>query len=530
VTAPLQFSRNWNFGGVGVVQLCMKQNLFKLYIQNQPHLLPQSWDERIDANHPVRIVNKIIDGLDLKLLYACYEGGGASAYHPKMLLKALVFGYMNNIYSSRKIEEAIKSNIYFIWLCGENEPDHNTINRFRGNTIAPVLKDIFKQIVLLLAEEGLVSLLDVYIDGTKLEANANRYTFVWGKAIKTNKEKMVKQIDALWQYAQTVAGSELQDTTPITYATIDPEKVQQTIAVIEEAIKGSALPAKVKQKLAYAKKKYPEKLAEYAQKEHQLAGRNSYSRTDPDATFMRMKDDHMKNGQLKAGYNIQLSTNNQIILNYDSYPNPTDTLTFPHHLQSFQDLYGCFPASVTGDAGYGSEENYQYAADRGMIAYVKYNTFHQEQGRSWIKKHPFAQGHLHYNAEEDYYVCPMGQRMTNSGSSLQHTASGFEQHLTYYQAQRCEGCPLRGVCHRSKYDRIITVNHSLHDFKRQARDRLLSEEGIAHRKKRGVDVETVFGNIKQNRGFRRFMLRGKEKTLTEVGLLAIAHNLRKKTV
>ncbi len=118
-----------------------------------------------------------------------------------MLLKGIIYAYINNIYSSRKIEETIKSNIYQVWLCGNWEPDHNTINRFRSERVAPLLKDIFKQIVLLLAGEGLVSLKDTYIDGTKIEANANRYTFVWGNAIKTNKGKMVKQLEELWQYA-----------------------------------------------------------------------------------------------------------------------------------------------------------------------------------------------------------------------------------------------------------------------------------------------------------------------------------------
>jgi transposase len=506
----------------------MEKRLFKSYTPNQLQLLPPSWDERIEAKHPVRIVNHIIDHLDLKELYACYEGGGAPAYHPKLLLKALVYGYMQNIYSSRKIEEAIKSNIYFIWLCGETVPDHNTINRFRGKTIAPILKDIFKQIVVLLAEEGLVSLQDLYIDGTKIEANANRYSFVWGKAVKTNKEKIVKQLEELWQYAQTVASKELGDTAPIEYATIDPEKVEQTIARIEEAIKDRVVPKKITQKLTYAKKKYPEKIAEYARKEQLLGGRNSYSKTDTDATFMRMKEDHMRNGQLKPGYNIQLSTNNQIIVNYDSYPNPTDTLTFSPHLASFQKLYGSVPEMVTSDGGYGSEANYRYAEEHGITAYVKYNTFDQEHGTARRKRHPFAQDQLHYNQQEDYYVCPMGQRMVNVGTSIKRTAGGFEQHLTHYQAQRCHGCPVRGVCHRSQDDRTITVNHSLNAFKRQARDRLLSDEGIVHRKKRGVEIESVFGNIKQNKGFRRFMLRGKTKTLTEVGLLAIAHNLRKK--
>jgi transposase len=167
----------------------MSKAVFKTYAPNQLQLLPPTWEEKIDKAHPVRVVDKVIDEVDLTKLYNSYEGGGTSAYHPKMLLKAIIYAYICNIYSSRRIEEAIKSNIHLIWLCGNTEPDHNTINRFRSHKAAPVLKDIFKQIVLLLAQEGLVSLKEAYVDGTKIEANANRYTFVWGNAIKTNKER-----------------------------------------------------------------------------------------------------------------------------------------------------------------------------------------------------------------------------------------------------------------------------------------------------------------------------------------------------
>jgi transposase len=249
----------------------MSSAIFKTYSPHQLHLLPPSWEEKIEPTHPVRVVNQVIESLTLNKLYESYEGGGSSSYHPKMLLKALVYAYMSNIYSSRKIEEAIKSNIHFIWLCGNNEPDHNTINRFRGERVATVLKDIFKQIVLLLAEEGLVSLKDVYVDGTKIEANANRYTFVWGKAIKTNKEKMIKQVDELWQYAQTVAREELPDTEPLEFHTIDAEKVRHTIRVIEEVIKDAPMPKKVKGKLRYAKKSTPTGLRNTNEK------RNSYT-------------------------------------------------------------------------------------------------------------------------------------------------------------------------------------------------------------------------------------------------------------
>lgn len=514
--------------GLDFCLLCMIQAKFKTYTRSQLQLIPQSWDEKIKQGHPVRIVDQVVDQLNLHKLYSSYKGGGTSSHNPKMLLKAIIYAYLRNIYSSRKIEDALKSDINFIWLCGSCEPDHNTINRFRSEKAAPVLKDIFKQIVLLLAQEGLVSLKDIYVDGTKIEANANRYTFVWGNAIKTNKEKMIKQLDELWQHAQSVAKEELKDTAPLDFKTIDAEKVRETISNIEAAIKDKEVPKKVKQKLTYAKKNFPEKLDEYKAKEQILDGRNSYSKTDTDATFMRMKEDHMNNGQLKPGYNIQISSNNQIITNYDSFPNPTDTLTLPKHIESFKELYGTTPETITADSGYGSEENYEYLETNHCTGYVKYNYFHQEQQGERLKKYPFAIDHLHYNKEEDYYVCPMGQHMIKTATQVKKNGNGFEQTISSYQAQNCNGCPLRGACHKAKGNRTIEVNHNANKHKHKARGLLTSAQGIAHRKQRAHDVEPIFANIKQNKSFRRFMLRGKEKVTAEFGLLAIAHNLMKK--
>jgi transposase len=505
----------------------MSKASFKPYHPDQTYLIPPTWDEKIPKGHPVRIVNQIIDGLDLTALYSSYEGGGCSSYDPKMLLKGLVYSYMLNIFSSRRIEESIQSNIYLIWLCGGNEPDHNTINRFRSSKLQSYLKDIFKQIVVLLASEGLLSLKNIYVDGTKIEANASRYSFVWGKTIKNNKEKMAKELDSLWEYTQKVASDELRDTAPINFHEIDSAKLKETIDRIDTALKDKELPKEVKHKLKYAKKHYPPKLEEYEVKENILNERNSFSKTDNDATFMRMKEDHLGNGQLKPAYNVQISTNNQIITNYDVYQNPGDTLTLPSHLDNHRAMYGESPESVITDSGYGSEQNYNYLEENQIKPFVKYNHFHQEDSGARQKKHPFSQEYLYYNQEQDYYVCPMGQHMTNIGSCNQRNENGFEQTITKYKVENCTECPLRGRCHKGQGERIIEVNHRLNRYKHQARENLNSEEGIYHRKTRGVDTETVFGNLKQNKNFRRFSLRGLLKVGIEFGLFAIAHNLMK---
>jgi transposase len=503
--------------------------IFKAYNQQQAMLLPPSLDELISANHPVRVVNKVLDQIDIVPLIAKYKVGGTSSFHPRMLLKVLVFAYINNIYSSRKIEEALQQNIHFMWLSAMSTPDHNTINRFRSERLKDVLRQIFTQVVQLLAQEGLLSIKELYTDGTKIEANANRYTFVWGNAIKTNKEKIKKQLDELWQYAQKVAAGEMDDTDPSGFDKIDAEKVEQTIEKINEALKDKPVSKEVKQKLSYAKKNWPANLRKYEEQEKIMGEeRNSYSKTDTDATFMRMKEDHMKNGQLKPAYNVQISTNNQIIASYSIHQKTTDTNTLTAHLNQHEKDFGQKPQVVTADAGYGSEENYQYLEDNNITGYVKHNQFDRQQNETIRDKKPFATDKLYYNKEKDCYYCPMGQPMSNIGTTTKKTSTGFKQHITIYQARNCEGCPLRGVCHKAKGNRTIEINHNLKRLKHQADELLLSEQGQRHRKQRPCDVEPVFGNIKNNHHFKRFMLRGIEKVSIETGLLALAHILRKK--
>ncbi len=228
--------------------------VFKTYLQKQRLLLPPGLEELIAVNHPVRVVNHVINQINIEPLLAAYVGGGSSSYHPLLLLKVVVYGYMTNVYSSRKLEEATKSNIHFMWLAAMNTPDHNTINTFRSVKLQDPLKDIFTQVVQLLAAEGLLSVKEIYTDGTKIQANANRYSFVWGNAIKTNKEKMAKQLETMWQYAQTIADKELPDTTPTDFTAIDAQKVKATVAKIDAAIKDKPVTKAFKQKLNYVKK------------------------------------------------------------------------------------------------------------------------------------------------------------------------------------------------------------------------------------------------------------------------------------
>lgn len=503
--------------------------VFKATHQHQGMLLPPDVNELIALNHPVRIVNDVLDRVDITALLREYKPGGTSSYHPRMLLKILVYAYINNIYSSRRIEQAVAEQLPFMWLSGMSKPDHNTINRFRGQRLQKTLQPIFTQVVLLLCEEGLLSIKELYTDGTKIEANANRYTFVWGKAIKGHREKMKQQLNELWQYAQSVAAAELDDTDPSGFDKIDREKVSQTIDRINEALRDKEVKKEVRQKLNYAKKHWPAALDRYeAHEKHLGEKRSSYSKTDPDATFMRMKEDHMRNGQLKPAYNVQISTNNQFIASYSLHQNTTDTNTLIPHLQTHAAQFKQKPANVTADAGYGSEENYQWLEDKKITAYVKHNYFDQQQNETLRNKKPYTVDKLTYNESKDEYICPAGKPMVNKGTHKERSRNGYAQTITTYQAVGCTGCALREACHQQQGDRKIDINHNLNRLKQQADKRLKTTRGIEKRKQRCWDTEPVFANIKHNHHFKRFMLRGIEKVTVETGLLAMAHNLRKK--
>lgn len=242
---------------------------------------------------------------------------------------------------------------------------------------------------------------------------------------------------------------------------------------------------------------------------------------------MRMKEDHMKNGQLKPGYNLQVSSNNQYIVNYSLHQNPTDTNTLASHLQSFQTLYKQYPKSLIADAGYGSEENYALLEKKKITAFIKYNSFDKEQEKSFLKKENYKSEYFTHDKETDTLFCPSGKPLHPIKSKIRKSANGYLQNYTTYKAVNCEGCELRENCFKAKGNRKVEINHQLQAYKAKASELLKSERGIYHRKKRAYDVEPVFANIKHNKKFKRFNLRGIKKVEIETGLIALAHNLKK---
>ena len=185
--------------------------VFKKYEQNQGWLFPPTLGEMIPTHHKARLVNEAIDGMDIDNIISSYKGGGSSSYHPKMLIKVLVYAYIEKIYSSRNIEKALKENVCFMWLSGMQQPDHNTINSFRKKRLNGTVKEIFAQVLLLLIDQGYIKLEDYYIDGTKLESVANRYTFVWSKNTERYTESLLNRVGNLIAFIEQANEREVQD-------------------------------------------------------------------------------------------------------------------------------------------------------------------------------------------------------------------------------------------------------------------------------------------------------------------------------
>lgn len=492
--------------------------------RKQDLLLPPSLDELVPENHMVRVVDSVIDRLDISDILSTYRGGGNSAFNPKMMLKVLVFAYLSNVYSSRRIEELLKRDIYFMWLSGMKRPDFRTINYYRGKRLKEGFDSVFTQVVQLLHEEGFVSLNVQYIDGTKIESVANKYTFVWRGSVEKHDSKLKAKTEALLN--QIVHNHAIENEENPVGGELTADEVTERVERIKAKVDAKNLSKEERKALREMEKDAVPRMKRYKEQLATMGTRNSYSKTDPDATFMRMKEDAMLNGQLKPGYNVQMSTENQFITNFGIYQRPTDTLTMIGYLESFRSRYGVQSREIVADSGYGSEENYEYMFSNSMVPYVKYNMFHVEQRRKY-RNDPFRVSNLFYNPQEDFYVCPMGQRMRFIRLEKRYTASGYQQTVSIYRASRCEGCPLRGQCHKSKGNRQIEVNHTLDDYKARARELLTSEQGLKHRSSRPVEPEAVFGQIKECGKFRRLRLKGLTGAKIEFGLKALAHNLRK---
>jgi transposase len=502
--------------------------VFKPYVQDQNILLPPSLEELIPEKHLVRVVNTTIEGLKLDTLLATYKGGGASAYYPKMLLKVLIYAYLSKIYSSRQIAKALRQDIHFMWLAGMQQPEFSIINHFRSSRLKHVIDEVFGSMVFFLIDKKYIDLHEYFVDGTKLRADNNKHKVVWAKNTKRYKEMVQKKIREHLQEIERMNTQENQSYGKNDLAemgeqtTLTSNSVKEQIEHLNETLQSSQAPKQVAKAVNNIEKKLLPKLEKYEQQECILAGRNSYGKTDPDATVFRMKDD-----QLLAGYNILLGTQHQFIVNYNLHQQKaSESDALPAHLERLHHLIGQVPEEMMGDSAFGSQENYSILARHNIGNYLKYNTFHREKTKKY-RNDPYRKEHFAYDATSDTYTCPQTRTLVFKEQKTITTANGYQTLVRVYQSADCSNCPVAELCKSGEGNRTIQINRMLEAYRAQARQNLDSKRGRDLRKRRGVDVEPVFGDIKFNQGYIRCRLRGKEKVNVEIALLSIAHNTKK---
>lgn len=486
-------------------------------------VLPIDYEIEVEKNDPVRKVVEICERLDYTKLYEQYLRTWRKV-NPETMFMLIVFGYMNRAYSCREIEQLCKVDIRFRWILnGEPIPDHATIARFQDEKLVPVIEDLFYQFVNYLIEMGEISYRNVFVDGTKIEANANRYTFVWAKAVEKNRQKLLQKINKELPEIESRNGiSERANLLEALNALLSYKEMYGI-----EFVHGNGKRKTQLQKDCETLSEYLERLEAYEQHLSICGNRKSYSKTDVDATFMRMKEDAMNNGQLKPGYNVQIAVESEYIVGMGLFPNPTDTTTLVPFLKRIQNNSGYKIQNVIADAGYASEENYTFLENNKIEAYIKPNLYEIRKTKKF-KKDIFRVENLVYEEENDRYLCPNGKHLNFVKESQKESENGYQTTKKIYICEGCSGCPYRDKCFKGKYEnREIAVSQTYIRQNREATERITTENGILLRINRSIQVEGAFGVIKQNFAFRRFLTRGKQKTETQFFLLAFAFNLQK---
>ena len=498
--------------------------------------LPLDIETIIPEDDSVRLLSQFVEAMDLTDLYSTYER--INSVSPRTLLKIVLYSYMNGDYSSRSMELNCKRDINFMFLLeGAPAPDHATFARFRSIHFAPCSKRILAEMSNTLFDLGEVSGETLFIDGTKIEASANKYTFVWKKTVTKNQAKLlikladfVAECEQLYDlkivYGDTVKIKHVKKLRKKLYAL----KRSENIVFVHGIGKRKTL----LQKSIETLEGYLSKLKEYNQKIHICGERNSYSKTDHDATFMRMKEDAMGNGQLKPAYNLQHGVDSEYITWLTIGPQPTDTTTLIPFLKDAEKHLKFKYKNITADAGYESEEYYLFLEENGQLSYIKPANYEISKTRKYRKDKGKIEN-MEYNEASDIYTCRNGKKLTVDHIRHSKSKTGYVSEKTIYRCENCESCPYKKNCIKGnncktpleERTKTLQVAKTFLKYRQEDLERILSDEGILLRTNRSIQAECSFGDLKLDMQFRRYLSKGTTNVLAESTLLAMAKNINK---
>lgn len=479
-----------------------------------------------DVDDEVFLVHNIVEEMNLSFLDSAYPSRGRKpVVEPRTMLKILAFAYLNRKYSARDIEDACKYDLRFRWLLDNGKaPDHVTINRFR-NKIYPFMDEILHQLINLLIEQEEIDLKSIYIDGTKIEANANRYTFVWKKSILKYQEKLIKKILKYFEIKEDMSGLDCKKLVLTEFNSIRNICKDKKIIFVY----GKGKRKSIEQRKYEMLEEWLDKLNKYEEHLNILGERNSYSKTDNDATFMQLKDDHMKNGQLKPAYNIQCATNGGYIIDIEGFSNPADVRTLIPFMNNLLEKYGSKIERIVADSGYESEENYLYLKENRLESFIKPSNYEIKKTRKY-KKDISRKENMEYCEANDYYICANNKKLEFEKIIYRKKNNGFKSEHRVYLCKECLNCSYSNDCIKNKNKsglKRIYVAERFERLRRQSEENITSKEGIVERQNRSIQAEGAFSYIKSGMEYLRFRHRSLDKIIAEMKLLSLAINIRK---
>ena len=532
---------------------------------------------------PVYTLKKVLEELDFSGLLACCSDKGRTGYNPIMMYAVVTYANMRGVRAVDRIVELCQRDLAFIWLTKGQKPKRDAFYEFKNKKLTgDILDELNYQFMRRLKKEGLITLKELFIDGTKLEANANRYTFVWRGSINYHLAGLLDKIDALYEKYNTllheneyaakydlgdakmfiIEGMEkvrrvidenrkrkltkhkkLSNNTIIEIDNCSPLeilKLQRNLMQIAEGEGISFVHSKGKTKSGL--QKLYEELEECGNRlmgykecfEIMGKDRNSYSKTDLEATFMRMKEDHMLNGQLKPAYNVQIAVENYFIVHGYVSNDRTDYNTLIPVLEKHQKAFGKVLDEVTADSGYCSEKNLLYLKHNGIASYIKLQDHEKRKTRAYkedISKYYNMTTHIF--EDEHYYICHDGRELRHIRTESKEQ-DGYSQTWEVYGCADCSGCEHKSRClykynaeKNSDRNKVMKINEQGEELKEASNANIQSEKGILKRQIRSIQTEGHFGDIKENENFRRFNYRSSEKVYKEFMLYAIGRNINK---
>ena len=511
---------------------------YTTFNRNYQIKLPLNIELSVPASDPVRLLSAFVEGMDLSDLYKTYDRIRKNQATPRQMLKIVLYAAMNRLYSSRDIESACRRDINFMYLLeGTPAPDHATIARFISLHFSECSKEILAGMSEALYAMGELSGKSIFIDGTKIESVANKYTFVWKKAVTKSQAKLLEKIERFTAECEDLYGIRIVYNDKIDIGTLKRLRKELMKIGDEEGIvfvKGAGHRKSQLQKTVEELDEYMRRLSDYKEKLETLGTRNSYSKTDPDATFMRMKEDAMRNGQLKPAYNIQHGVDSEYITWVDISAHPTDTRTLIPLLKDMEKHLSFKYTEIVADAGYESEENYAFLEGNGQLSFIKPTNYEISKTRRYRKDISRAEN-MAYDKERDLYICHAGKELPVLYERNPKNESGYRRRITIYGCRDCGGCPYKSDCIHGnncntpmeERNKTIQVSKKMLEYRKKDLERITGEYGTLLRVNRSIQAEGSFADVKEDMNFRRYLYRGKKNALAQSIILAMGRNISK---